>query len=152
MKYPTTLPDAALARLHASYIVETTGCWRWTRSKTTAGYGHFHVGGHYYQAHRLLYVLTRGPVTTTAMDHLCRNRWCVNPAHLEPVSHRENIRRGRGTRLTPAKVREVRDAVAAGGSYRAVGRAFGIDHSTVCRIVTGSRWADVPAEKSQEAA
>lgn len=141
--YPTAIDDRAMARLRAGYVIEPFGCWRWVKGTTTVGYGHFSWQGTYYQAHRFVYTVLRGAVTTFAMDHLCRNRWCVNPDHLEPVSHQENVRRGTGTHLNPERVRAIRAAVAAGGSYRQVGRLFGIDHSTVCRVVTGSRWADV---------
>lgn len=130
-------------RLAAGTIIEPTGCWRWIGSTTTSGYGHLSISDVYYQAHRLMYTLHRGPVTTPAMDHLCRNRWCVNPWHLEPVSHQENMRRGARTRLDAEKVRAIRVALAAGTSQRAIGRLFGIDHSTVSRVKNGSRWSDV---------
>jgi site-specific DNA-cytosine methylase len=142
MNYPTAIPDKAMARLHASYVIETNGCWRWTRAKTTAGYGHFHVFNRYYQAHRLVYTLLRGAVTTAHMDHLCRNRACVNPDHLEPVSHRENVRRGGGTRLTVERVRAIHELADRGLSQREIGRLMGVDHSTVCRVLRGSRWSE----------
>ena len=48
-------------------------------------------------AHRLTYQWAKGPIPAgMELDHLCRNRRCVNPAHLEPVTHRENVRRGAG--------------------------------------------------------
>lgn len=73
------------------------GCWIWTGARTTAGYGHFTLSkprrGVY--AHRFAYELLVGPIPDgLPLDHLCRNRRCVNPAHLEPVTHRENILRG----------------------------------------------------------
>lgn len=162
MKYPTPAEFAAAKshggftpqqRLDASYVIEPTGCWRWLKAKTTAGYGHFHFRGNYYQAHRLVYGLLRGPVLTVAMDHLCRNRWCVNPDHLEPVSHRENIRRGDGTKLTVAQVRQIHSLRAQGLSQRAIGRRMKVDHSTVCRVLKGQRWPEyLPREVAEEAA
>lgn len=73
-----------------------TGCWLWTGSMAGAGYGHLRVNGQLWYAHRLSYVTHRGPIPEgTELDHLCRTRCCINPAHLEAVSHRENWRRSR---------------------------------------------------------
>lgn len=72
------------------------GCWRWTGKAYPRGYGAFYLGGgRYMSAHRWGYQRLVEPVPDHLdMDHLCRNRWCVNPDHLEPVTHTENIRRG----------------------------------------------------------
>lgn len=128
-------------RFARSYIVEATGCWHWMKARTTTGYGHFSIARVYYQAHRIAYILHRGTVPTDMfLDHLCRNRWCVNPAHLEIVTHQENVRRGVRTRLTPAKAESIRAALATGLSQRHVGSMFGVDHSTVSRIANGQLW------------
>jgi hypothetical protein len=162
MKYPTPVEFAAAParagltpqqRLHASYVVDEAGCWRWTKALTSSGYGHFHYRGNYYQAHRLMYTLLRGPVLTSAMDHLCRNRACVNPDHLEPVSHRENTRRGDGTRLTPDAIRRIHSLAAQGLSRRAIGRRLKVDHSTVSRVLSGQRWPEyAPVKEAEEEA
>jgi hypothetical protein len=65
-------------------------CWQWTGT-TSNGYGKY---GSIW-AHRFSWELLRGPIPhNLEVDHLCRNRGCVNPEHLEIVSHRENVRRG----------------------------------------------------------
>ena len=74
-------------------------CWRWLGATQTDGYGSQRTrdgrGGSL--AHRLMFVEFRGAIPVEKeLDHLCRNRWCVNPWHLEPVTHIENIRRGNG--------------------------------------------------------
>jgi hypothetical protein len=77
----------------------TTGCWPWLASVTTrrGGYGQFRVGRKTRRAHVVAYELGVGPVPAgKVLDHLCRNPACVNPAHLEPVEHGENTRRGNG--------------------------------------------------------
>jgi hypothetical protein len=77
---------------------EGTPCWVWTAS-TTHGYGQFKTKDRrsMHLTHRWAYQTLVGPIPPkTELDHLCRNRLCLNPAHLEPVTHLENIRRGHG--------------------------------------------------------
>jgi hypothetical protein len=72
-----------------------TGCWLWTAATSTAGYGRIRVDRRGMQAHRVAYEMHVGPIPEgLQLDHLCRVRRCVNPAHLEPVTQRENIMRG----------------------------------------------------------
>lgn len=69
-------------------------CWRWT-GYLNAGTGYARYGSK--NVHRVVYVLARGPVPRgLVIDHLCRNRWCINPDHMEAVTNWENTLRGEG--------------------------------------------------------
>lgn len=81
-----------------------TGCWLWTAMKDTGGYGTVSWNGKMKKSHRISYLLTRGEVSKAlTLDHLCRNRACVNPDHLEPVTMRVNALRGFGASAQNAK-------------------------------------------------
>lgn len=75
---------------------QANGCWLWTGA-TSNGYGKAGAGGRAggtRRAHRIVYESIHGPVPVGLdLDHLCRVRNCVNPAHLEPVTRQENLRR-----------------------------------------------------------
>lgn len=73
------------------------GCWMWKAAIfKMSGYGALEMGGSTRCAHRVVYELLRGPVPSgLQLDHLCRKRYCVNPAHLEAVTAKVNVNRGR---------------------------------------------------------
>ena len=94
-----------------AHLVITENCWEWTGGKTT-GYGRFFVGSKadhtakQVASHRFAYELLVGPVPEGLdLDHLCRNRACCNPAHLEPVTRQENLLRGIGPVVQRARHR-----------------------------------------------
>jgi len=71
-----------------------TPCWPWIAAKTN-GYGVVQHKGHVQRAHRVIRTILIGPIPGgLEPDHLCRNRWCVNPEHTEPVTGWVNILRG----------------------------------------------------------
>ena len=81
-------------------VEPNTGCWLWIGSCSTNGYAIKKINRRNYTVHRLTWEDKNGPIPAKMeLDHLCRVRNCVNPSHLEPVTHLENIRRGvRATR------------------------------------------------------
>src|SRR5690606_14651905 len=72
----------------------SSGCWVWSGARHGEGYGSFYWQGSMRLAHRVAYTALVGPIPSgLELDHLCRNRLCCNPAHLEPVTRGENMRR-----------------------------------------------------------
>lgn len=93
------MSDTLAARFWAK--VDRSGgdlsCWLWRGSLSNAGHGQFRVDGKTVPAHRVAVLLSgRELPTGLVVDHLCRERRCVNPAHLEVVTFRENVLRGHG--------------------------------------------------------
>lgn len=85
------LPERITRRIH----VAEDGCWLWLGAASRIGYGIVKWEGASRLVHRVTYTELVGPVPEgLELDHLCRNRGCCNPAHLEAVTHAENMRRG----------------------------------------------------------
>jgi hypothetical protein len=93
------ITSAALDRIVEKIDVDRStpdGCWLWIGYRDPDGYGRFTLStGHVRQAHQVVWVQEVGPLTPgLELDHLCANRACVRPDHLEEVDHVENVRRG----------------------------------------------------------
>lgn len=88
-------PNLTEARLF-SKIKKTTRCWIWTGTVLATGYGQLSWDGRLQPAHRVVYQFCGNKIPPDKqLDHLCRKRNCVNPEHLEPVTCRENLLRGK---------------------------------------------------------
>lgn len=100
------------------YVVCENGCWEWVGS-TSDGYGRIGLGGKKVLAHRFMYEAANGIIPVgREIDHLCRNKACVNPDHMEPVTHRENLLRG----TCPAAVQARSETCRLGHKYSTVKR------------------------------
>lgn len=85
-------------RFWAKVDLTGDGCWEWTSSTNGRGYGTFRLGGHVVRAHRVAYTIKHGAIPDgLVLDHLCCNKACVRPDHLEAVTQQVNSLRGRRT-------------------------------------------------------
>lgn len=108
-------------------------CWLWTACISGNGYGHFNRNS----AHRWSYIEANGPIPKgLEPDHLCRNRRCVRPTHLEAVTHRENVLRGQSLSAENAAKTNCPQGHAYSGSNLKMDEARGI---RLCRICCNRR-------------
>ena len=108
------IPENVAARISPEPM---SGCWLWTGHITHLGYGALKTASKTWKAHRLVYTLLKGAVPPgLELDHLCRTRSCVNPEHLEPVTHRENIMRGEGLAANCARKTHCKNGHPLSGS------------------------------------
>lgn len=90
------MTSPALSRLlDACDRPQADACWMWRKATDPNGYGRFWLDGGMRLAHRVAYQLLVGPIPAgRVLDHLCRAPGCINPAHLEVVTQRQNVNRG----------------------------------------------------------
>lgn len=119
-------------------------CWEWTAAKLKSGYGVLGVGGRTACAHRIAYEISIGPIPDgLEIDHLCSNRSCVNPWHLEPVTHQENQRRGLAGE-TMAQIHRNKTHCPSGHPYDAENTRIykGFRNCRACGRLHSKRWKD----------
>lgn len=133
---------------HADYLVEdqgfTSACWIWQRQTNGVGYPVVGSRSNRKYVHRLYYEEARGPIPHgLSLDHLCSVSLCVNPDHLQPVTHTENVQRGKGAKLTPTQVQEIRMLCAKGRSPMKLAAQFGVHKNTIHSIARKASWQNI---------
>lgn len=164
----TILTDEIIRLFHLNpvFINKTTGCWEWTGSYSTTGYGRVTVRvdgkNETFFAHRLAFGIFNGSLLKDSfICHACDNPKCVNPKHLFAGTHNENMRdmqskrrHGYGVRngnavLTEDDVREVRNLLAQGLSNAEIGRRFKVGATSISRIKLGKGWKHVAESREK---
>jgi hypothetical protein len=130
----------------------TSGCWLWIGALSKCGYGLVRVIRNGKQssttAHRFVYEKYRGLVPAgMELDHLCRNRACVNPDHVQPVSGAVNVHRGANAKLTDKMVEEIRVLATRGRGRRSGGPTqkelaarYGVSPAAIAHAATRRNW------------
>lgn len=134
-----------------------TPCWVWMRGSSIGKYGlRYGVARRPGEevpisAQRLMWERHRGPVPDGLdLDHLCRNTICCNPDHIEPVTHRVNMRRGKNTRLTIEIAREIRRLHSEKQvPYTHLAKQYGVCNGHIRKICEGKKWREDEPIKSE---
>lgn len=136
-------------------VDKTETCWNWTGRLDIGGYGRFSQGsGHWTKAHRASYQLYKGAIPDgLIVRHMCNNRKCVNPAHLEVGTHKDNVddmfrtnppnRKGNNShakKITQEDANEIRQWREFGFTQQTIGEAFGLGQGHISRILSGGSW------------
>ena len=133
-------------RRDPQYLIDpVTGCWLWQWSLSTAGYGQFSLNSKQFLAHIVEYERKYGPVPEgLELDHVvCSNRQCINPDHVAPRTHAQNIQRSPLAKITMETAREIRSYKGT-ATYKVLGERFGLDAASISRIMNNQSWSEAP--------
>ena len=124
------------------WVNKKSGCWIWQGSKISTGYGNLRVNGKTILAHRYMYELIKGEIPRELeLDHLCRNPICINPAHLEAVTHAENCQRGKRAKLNRRTVELAKYMRKQGHTITYIANFLQVERHTVSSAIKGKAWA-----------
>ncbi len=137
----------ASRKMQSVHVDSGSGCWIWMKGLHRNGYGEASTDDGTRikkQAHRMVWEWVHGEVPEgKELDHICRNRPCVNPAHLRVVTRAENTQCGLAAKLNPEKVRLVRDLHIQGLSERKIAKAVGVSRGTARSVIIGHTWKNI---------
>jgi hypothetical protein len=141
-----------------SKVDKSGDCWLWTASRGNFGewHGHYSIKGRKYQAHRLAFEETFGPIPDgLQVLHHCDTRGCVNPSHLFLGTQSDNMRdmvaKGRChlAKLNQTQVSELRALASTGVPAHELSQRFHVGSQQVLKIVRGLSWRAVPAAEAR---
>jgi len=126
------------------YIIDKNGCWNFQGSISRTGYGMAKKKGiKATTAHRIAYIEKYGELDDNIqLDHLCRNRKCCNPDHLEPVTREVNVQRGNSTKLKTEEVLEIRK-IGSSINQRKVAKIYNVSQTLIWRILHKLVWKNI---------
>jgi hypothetical protein len=144
------------ARLALRKSDSQNGCWIYTGSLTSNGYGHTSFNGKHEYVHRIAAIIHLGytPETKLLVMHRCDTPACFNPAHLQIGTQRENMSdaaakgRMRGKKLTPEQVAEIKQKYIHGSTYRSLAATYSVSTTAIGQIVRGETWKTVAPNPS----
>lgn len=131
--------ERARDRFHPKYSIDENDCWIWNAALNQKGrYGTFNYRGRCRYAHQAAYIMFKGNVPDgLEIDHVCQNTYCVNPDHLEAVTHLENVRRSKVTKLDHEKVAAIRAEL--GPILERMIAKYGVSDWTLVNVATGRK-------------
>jgi hypothetical protein len=137
----SVIPQFDLARV-MTRVEKSDSCWNWKGNITHYGYGTY--GNRNFMAHRVVYQLLTGNLRQEdTLDHLCKNKGCVNPRHLEPVSLRVNVLRSDNPNAVNARKTECHKGHPFTDDNTYIHPKRGHRQCRTCRKDAGKRFAAV---------
>lgn len=126
---------------HSYAIDGATGCWVWLKGRTGRGYGVIQRNGKQIAAHRFFYQQHHGPIPADYhVHHVCENKVCVNPAHLEALPPKEHYRLSPTVKLTLEDANQIRIMLASGETQASIAKRYGVAFQSISEIALGKTW------------